>query len=168
MIWFWLILGVVLILVELVLPGAVVVFLGFGALAVALAIYLGLVEGWMSAFTLWFIGSLLLLIILRSFLQRYMPQGEAQRQSTDEDLDAYGAVITVAEAMSPDQAGRIHFRGTTWPGICYEKALQSGEKAAGSTGRCNTCIKCFCRSCELQRLAWPLVELPSNRVQMFL
>ena len=28
--------------------------------------------------------------------------------------------------------------------------------------------KCFCRSCELQRLAWPLVELPSNRVQMFL
>ena len=29
---------------------------------------------------------------------------------------------------------------------------------AGSTGRCNTCIKCFCRSCELQRLAWPLVE----------
>ncbi len=39
---------------------------------------------------------------------------------------------------------------------------------AGSTGRCNTCIKCFCRSCELQRLAWPLIELPSNRVQMFL
>ncbi len=39
---------------------------------------------------------------------------------------------------------------------------------ASSIGRCNTCIKCFCRSCELQRLAWPLVELPSNRVQMFL
>ncbi len=129
MISFWLVFGVVLILLELALPGAVAVFLGFGALVVALALYLGLVEGWISAFTLWFISSLLLLIILRSFLQRYMPQGEAQRQSTDEDLDAYGAVITVAEAMSPDQAGRIHFRGTTWPGICYEKALQSGEKA---------------------------------------
>ena len=129
MIWFWLILGVVLILLELVLPGAVVVFVGFGALMVALALYLGMVAGWTSAFTLWFISSPLLIIILRSFLQRYMPKGESQRQSTDEDLDAYGALITVAEAMSPDQAGRIHFRGTTWPGICYEKALQSGEKA---------------------------------------
>ena len=129
MIWFWLILGVVLILLELVLPGAVVVFVGFGALMVALALYLGMVAGWTSAFTLWFISSPLLIIILRSFLQRYMPKGESQRQSTDEDLDAYGALLTVAEAMSPDQAGRIHFRGTTWPGICYEKALQSGEKA---------------------------------------
>ena len=74
MISFWLVLGVVLTLLELVLPGAVAVFLGFGALAVALALYLGLVEGWISAFTFWFISSLLLLIILRSFLQRICPK----------------------------------------------------------------------------------------------
>ena len=46
--------------------------------------------------------------------------------------------------------------------------LERTKTGASSTGRCNTCIKCFCRSCELQRLAWPLIELPSNRVQMFL
>ncbi len=129
MIWFWIIFGIILIVLELVLPGAVVVFLGFGALIVALAVYLGLVEGWISAFTLWFISSLLLIIALRSVLQRYMPEGEAERQSTDEDLDAYGAVVEVAEAMSPQQAGRIHFRGTTWPAICYESALRPGQKA---------------------------------------
>lgn len=129
MIWFWLVLGILLIILELVLPGAVVVFLGLGALLVALALYLGLVEGWLSAFTLWFISSLLLIIVLRSILQRYLPEGEAEVQSTDEDLDAYGAVVEVAEAMSPEQAGRIRFRGTTWPAICYECALSPGEKA---------------------------------------
>ena len=128
MIWFWIVLGIVLIVLELVLPGAVVVFLGFGALVVAVALYLGLIEGWISAFTLWFISSLLLIIALRSLLQRFMPEGEVDRQSTDEDLDAYGSVVEVTEAMSPEQAGRIHFRGTTWPAICYESALAPGQK----------------------------------------
>lgn len=129
MIWFWIALGLILIALELVLPGAVVIFLGLGALVVALALYLGLIEGWVSAFTLWFISSLLLIIALRTLLQRYMPEGDQEWQSTDEDLDAYGALVEVAEAMSPDQQGRIHFRGSTWPAICYERALQAGEKA---------------------------------------
>ena len=60
---------------------------------------------------------------------------------------------------------RLH--DTNWSGLWLFISLVP-IVGAGSTGRCNTCIKCFCRSCELQRLAWPLVELPSNRVQMFL
>ena len=74
--------------------------------------------------------------------------------------DAYGDAVrqrTAASCCAPNPAL-----------YAAEDLHQIPEDAAGSTGRCNTCIKCFCRSCELQRLAWPLIELPSNRVQMFL
>jgi membrane-bound ClpP family serine protease len=46
----WLIGGAVLMLLELVVPGGIVFFLGLGAMLVALFVQLGLLDGWMQAF----------------------------------------------------------------------------------------------------------------------
>jgi membrane protein implicated in regulation of membrane protease activity len=124
----WIIVGIVLILAELIVPGLVLVFLGVGALAVALLIWLGVIDSWVAALTAWFISSLLLLLVLRSFFQRLMP-GDASRQSTDEDLDAFGSVVDVVETITPEKHGRIHFRGTTWQAACYEDTIEAGSKA---------------------------------------
>jgi membrane protein implicated in regulation of membrane protease activity len=124
----WIVAGVVLIILELVVPGAVLIFLGVGALLVALLIWLGMVQTLVSSITAWFIASLVLLLVLRSFFQRFV-SGDAEKQSTDEDLDAYGEVVDVVEAVGPSQEGRIRYRGTTWQAACYDHTIEAGAKA---------------------------------------
>lgn len=124
----WLVAGVAFLLLELVVPGAVLVFLGAGALVVALLVWLGLLTTWVSAITAWFIGSLALLLGLRGLVLRLLP-GESETQSTDEELDAYGEVVEVIEAVGPDPGGRIRFRGTTWDALCLEQTIPAGSKA---------------------------------------
>ncbi len=118
----------VLIVLELIVPGMVLVFLGAGALLVALLVWLGLVQTWVASITTWFIASLVLLLVLRSFFQRFM-SGDAETQSTDEDFDTYGKVVDVVEAIGPDKEGRIRYRGTTWQAACYDNTLEAGTKA---------------------------------------
>ena len=124
----WIVAGAVLIVLELIVPGMVLVFLGGGALLVALFVWLGLIQTWVSSITTWFIVSLVLLLVLRSFFQRFMP-GDAEKQSTDEDFDAYGEVVDVVEAIRPGEEGRIQYRGTTWQAACYDHTLEVGTKA---------------------------------------
>ncbi len=106
----------------------VLVFLGAGALLVALLVWLGLVQTWVASITTWFIASLVLLLVLRGFLQRFI-SGDAETQSTDEEFDIYGKVVDVVEAIGPDKEGRIRYRGTTWQAACYDNTLEAGTKA---------------------------------------
>jgi membrane protein implicated in regulation of membrane protease activity len=124
----WIVAGAVLIVLELIVPGMVLVFLGAGALLVALLVWLGPVQTWVASITTWFIASLVLLLVLRGVFQRFM-SGDAETQSTDEDFDAYGEVVDVVEAIGPDRAGRIRYRGTTWQAACYDSTLEAGTKA---------------------------------------
>ena len=55
--------------------------------------------------------------------------GDAETQSTDEDFDAFGEVVTVVEAVGPHQEGRIEYRGTSWQAACYDHTLEAGAKA---------------------------------------
>ncbi len=124
----WIVAGAVFIVLELIAPGMVLVFLGAGALLVALLVWLGLVQTWVASITTWFIASLVLLLVLRGFFQRFM-SGDAETQSTDEDFDAYGEVVDVVEAIGPDKEGRIRYRGTTWQAACYDNTLEAGTQA---------------------------------------
>ena len=124
----WIVAGIVLAVLELFVPGMVLVFLGSGALLVALLIWLGMVQTWVASLTTWFIASLALLLVLRSFFQKFVT-GDEERQSTDEDADAYGQVVDVVEEIRPDSEGRIRYRGTTWQAACYDKTLVAGSKA---------------------------------------
>ena len=128
MLTYWIVGGIVLALLEIIVPGLVLVFLGVGALAVAGLIWLGFVGGWIPALTTWFVVSLALLLGVRGLFQRMMRGDEAWR-STDEDNDAYGQVVEVAETINRGEQGRIRFRGTTWPATCYEHTLEAGSRA---------------------------------------
>jgi membrane protein implicated in regulation of membrane protease activity len=125
---YWLIGGIVLIILELVVPGAILMFLGGGALVVALLLWTGVLGHWMGAFTTWFVVSLALIIVFRSMVQRFSG-GKSARESTDEDADAAGTVVTVTETIRPGAEGRIRYRGTTWPAICHDRVLEVDAKA---------------------------------------
>ncbi len=124
----WIVAGAVMILLELFLPGMVLGFLGSSALIVAALVRLGWTDTWVSALTTWFILSLVLLLSLRGLFLRFVG-GRSERQSTDEEEDAYGTMVDVVERIAPDQEGRIHYRDATWQAICYDDAIEAGEKA---------------------------------------
>lgn len=121
----WMIFGLLLMGAELILPGAIVVFLGLAALFVSACLYFGLISGWVSSLTMWFISSLVLILALRNVAQKFV-QGDVALQNTDEDLDAFGAEAKVIEDIRPGMAGRIDFRGSSWKATCYEGHLEPG------------------------------------------
>ena len=124
----WLIAGGLLMLVELVVPGLVVVFFGLAAVIVGLAAGLGWVDGWAGALALWSVTSTGLVLGVRGGVKRLSP-GEEERASTDEELDAFGERVVVVDPIAPEQTGRIRFRGSTWPARTGEERLEPGAHA---------------------------------------
>lgn len=110
---FWLILGAVLIILEFIVPGAILAFLGIAALIVGGFYYYGMLSSILYGFIYWFIISLVLVFFLRSFVLRFMP-ADCRYQPVDEDDNATGSWAEVVEEIRPGQPGRIRFRGTTW------------------------------------------------------
>ena len=128
MTWLWLLAGILLVVSELFLPGLVAVFLGLGAMLVALLRWLGLIDSLAYSFTAWFVSSLALLVVVRSTLQRFMPS-ETSFTPLEEDVDLFGAVAEVVETVSPDHKdGRISFQGTTWPATSDAAEIRPGAK----------------------------------------
>lgn len=128
-VWFWLVLAFVLMSAELVIPGGIIIFLGIAGLLVAICTQLGIVETWASALTLWFVSSLVLVVLLRSIAQK-MVGGDSTVANTDEKVDMFGKEVEVLEPIGPGQnAGRIQFRGTQWRALGNGEIMQAGSKA---------------------------------------
>lgn len=128
-VWFWVILSAVLIVAELVLPGGIIVFLGIAGLIVAICMQFGFVASWTSALTLWFISSMVMVILLRGVAQK-MVGGDSSIANTDEDVDALGEVVEVVETIGPGEAkGRVVFRDVRWNAVSDGSEIPAGEKA---------------------------------------
>ncbi len=123
----WLSLGVFLILLEMVIPGGVVSFLGLAALVIAGLMYFGFVTEIIYAIISWFIISIIMVLFLRTVFMKFFP-GNETIQNTDEDEESFGSVVEVVERVTPYQEGRIRFRETTWV-VQSDFEIDSGEKA---------------------------------------
>ncbi len=128
--WGWLVVGVLIMIAEVIIPGGIVFFLGAACIVVAAAIYLGLVTTWVNALTLFFISSLILVVALRAVVSRFA-EGDSSVSNTEELLDELDEVVDVVETIGPaDKPGQVKFRGTNW------RALGEGEViAAGCSAR---------------------------------
>ncbi|MBC5795968.1 NfeD family protein [Sphaerospermopsis sp. LEGE 00249] len=116
----WLVAGIILCLMELLLPTAFVEFMmGISAFAVALLSYLGLISLWLQVI-LWLLLSTVLVVFSRRFLQ------PPTRRSKISD-----AVIgeTLTEIL-PGQAGRVLYEGNSWRARCDDDklSLAPGQK----------------------------------------
>ncbi|TAF06661.1 MAG: NfeD family protein [Nostocales cyanobacterium] len=112
----WLLAGIVLCLMELLLPTAFVQFImGISALVVALLSYLGLESIWLQV-VIWLSLSTLLVVVSRRFLQ------PPARKSKITD-----AVIgeTLTEIL-PGQAGRVLYEGNSWRARCDDDKISIG------------------------------------------
>lgn len=109
----WAIVGALFIVLELVVPGAILGFLGLAAIIVGGLIYYGVIVDIAHAFIAFFIISLGLILFLRSFALKLMP-GDYKIHDTDEDLEAIGSFVEVIEEIKPESLGRVRYRDSTW------------------------------------------------------
>lgn len=126
--WLWCLGGVALIAAELFAPHFFSGFLGVAAILVALLRWAGLFTGLIPSFVIWFVLSMALIVTLRQFAIKKL-HSESIVQMTDEDVEAHGEIVeVVARISSENNLGRIRYRGTTWPAVCREGVIESGQK----------------------------------------
>lgn len=128
----WICSGVVLVVLEFLIPGAIMIFVGAAAMIVGGLLKFGLLEGAMESFLAVILISLFLLLVLRTFFLRYL-EGDTSVQNVNEDRDAFGTIVEVSEDITPYREGRVQFRGAGWQARS-DSELSKGSKAV-ITGR---------------------------------
>jgi membrane protein implicated in regulation of membrane protease activity len=120
--------GLLLLFIEVILPGGVAFFFGAGGLIVAGLRALGLLMDPFSAAIAWTLISVGMTIALRPIATRYFG-GESSIGITDEDAETMGQTVTVLEPLSSEKTGRVRFRGAAWDARTLEGALPKGAEA---------------------------------------
>ena len=123
----WLIGGSILVLLEFLIPGLVVIFLGLGALITSGLLYTGYIRDPWLAIACFAVASILMLVTLRKMVLRFYPS-LSEKVETDEDVLIVGKRAEAISVLSAhDYSGRVKYSGTTWPA-----RSEAGEIAEGS------------------------------------
>lgn len=112
----WFLVGLLLVLSELALPGVILVFFGLGAWLVAATCAMGLTQGLTSQLIVFGAGSLLLLLVLRRWLRGKLHGHQSADQDPAANLDnPAGDSVTVTVAVEPgNDEGRVEYKGAIW------------------------------------------------------
>lgn len=124
---FWLILGMLLMIAEVLTPGVfVVIFFGIGAFIVGVLTWLGLLQE-VTWQLLWFgcLSIALLLVARRRF--KHLLKGDISGLGHTGDNDMLGKPVTVLESFANGR-GEVYFRGARWLAVS-EEPLQKDDTA---------------------------------------
>ncbi len=125
----WMVLGIILLVIELALPGMVFVFFGVGALLISLVVFLGIIQSISISILLWLVISFLLFMLLRRIINKYIPS-KSNYQFVEDDVDIAGKIVEVVSRINSNNSdGRISYSGTTWPAISRNSVIEPGKKA---------------------------------------
>ena len=126
--WAFVVGGLLLMVLETVVPGGVAGFLGLGGLVIAGLRAVGLLVDPWTALVTWVFLSVGLTIALRPLAMRFV-RGEVSLGLTNEDAEAMGQTVDVVEAVGEEEPGRIRFRGAEWDARTVEGRLPEGARA---------------------------------------
>lgn len=127
--WIFLIGGVLLMLMEFLIPSGVALFLGFSGLAIGVLRFFGILIDPTTAIAAWLILSVGLTIAIRPFIKKYF-KADSFFKLADEDYEAMDQVVDVTVPITDkDNSGRIRFDGITWKAKSLEGRIKAGEKA---------------------------------------
>jgi membrane protein implicated in regulation of membrane protease activity len=125
----WITAGIVLIILEVFVPGGFVIFIGISAVIVGVLSYLEVVENIKIQFVLWSLVSFVLILLFRSQVHKWFPALERYKPTTDH-TEIIGEEVEVINTVSSDtEEGRVRFQGTTWKAKSKEETIPAGEKA---------------------------------------
>lgn len=126
--WLFIAGGIILMILELAIPGGVAFFLGISGLAVGLLRFLGLLSDPVSAVSVWLLSSMALTIAIRPFIKKYL-KPESSYKLADEDYEAMDQIAVVTDELNDlDNSGRIRFDGVTWQARSMEGRIPAGKE----------------------------------------
>jgi membrane protein implicated in regulation of membrane protease activity len=108
----WFLVGLVLFLLELIVPGFVIFFFGFGAWVTALVCLIAH-PGTNLQIIIFAISSVLSLVALRRIIQKkfFYARNDAGESVEDEFTGKEGTALS---DFGPKRKGKVEFKGTTW------------------------------------------------------
>ena len=109
----WLGSGIFLMAIEFLVPGLVMVFVGLGALTVALGMHLGHIDGVLQQFITFFISSIIYLLTLRFLVLRFVPT-VTRKENIDEDEEVMGSIVEIVADINSGEFGRVEHSGSSW------------------------------------------------------
>jgi inner membrane protein len=110
--WYWLLLGLLLLGVEMMTPGGFyILFFGFAALIVGTLAWLELVTGESAQWLLFSGIAIASLLLFRGPLLSRMNASEVKHPDVDSMV---GEIAVPIEALAAGAVGKVELRGTTW------------------------------------------------------
>jgi len=121
----WFIIGLVLFLLELVLPGFVIFFFGVGAWITALLCLIANLGINLQAIV-FAVTSVLSLVLLRKMIQKrfFYSKDELSKEVEDEFTGKEAVAIT---DFAPGHTGKVEFKGTSWKAESTE-SIVNGQR----------------------------------------
>lgn len=127
--WILYILGGILVLAEIIIPGGIVGLLGLNAILTGVLVYFGLLESIPAVLLTWLGLSLGSYLVARPTLTRLLG-GETSYRLPVEELEAMDQLVDVVETVTSEgNHGRIRFQGISWQAMCLEGTIAKGSKA---------------------------------------
>lgn len=124
----WLIFGILMLLLEIFIPGLVIGFFGLGALITALLSWLGVINDITYQAIVFVLSSLLSLLVLRKMLKKVFLGDvyESEEGIYDDDI---GKIVEIIEDIIPNSTeGKIKFKGSVWKAKSQNQ-INKGENA---------------------------------------
>ena len=109
----WLSSGIFFTAIEFLVPGLVMVFVGLGALTVALGMHLGYIDEIVQQFITFFISSIIYLLTLRFLVLRFVPS-VTRKENIDEDEEVMGSNVEIVADINSGEFGRVEHSGSSW------------------------------------------------------
>lgn len=109
----WFLMGIGLAFLELYLPGFIVLFFGIGCWVTAGALLLWDLSV-NQQILLFIVSAVASLLLLRKWLMRVFRGASSDKPDDGFDDFPQGMHVTVSKTITPNEYGRIQYRGTGW------------------------------------------------------
>ncbi len=120
----WFLVGLVLLIVEFVMPGLIIAFFGVGAWIVAI-ICLCIDIPLNAQLLIFIVTSVLSLLLLRKWLKGIFMGHVVSKQDIKENLEEFiGQRAVVKERIVPNGRGKVEFHGTDWTAEADEEIAE--------------------------------------------
>ena len=120
----WFLVGLILLILEFVMPGLIVAFFGVGAWVVAVICLFADIS-LNTQLLIFIVCSVLSLLLLRKWLKGRFMGHVVSKQDMRENLEEFvGQRAVVKERIVPNDRGKVEFRGTDWQAEADEEIAE--------------------------------------------
>ena len=120
----WFLVGLLLLVLELALPGLIIAFFGFGAWLVAIICLITDI-GINTQLIIFIAASILSLLVLRRWLKGVFLGHAGSKQDLKHNLEEFvGQRAVVKEKIVPKLGGKVEFHGSNWEAQADEEIAE--------------------------------------------